>query len=266
MRRAASALRYAWIETQIPSRQDVGVGIAAAEAAARELLNLRSNPGHGDDLGKLGDRKSHELLVSILTEAYPRDAILSEESEDDPQRLTSDRVWIIDPLDGTREFGEPDRTDWAVHVALVERGELTVGVVALPARGLTFSTAAPVPCPPRRGSIRLAVSRTRPPAVAAAVARRLGADLVPMGSAGAKAMSILLGELDVYLHAGGQHEWDSAAPVAVALASGLHASRIDGSRLVYNRFPAWQPDLLICRPELAMQVLELVTEESAASH
>jgi 3'(2'), 5'-bisphosphate nucleotidase len=152
-----------------------------------------------------------------------------------------------------------------VHVALVEEGELTVGIVVLPARGLTFSSANPTRPPAHQGPIRLTVSRTRPPAIAAAVGRRLSAELLPMGSAGAKAMSILLGESDVYLHAGGQHEWDSAAPVAVALASGLHASRIDGSRLVYNRFPAWQPDLLICRPELSVSVLQLVSEESAAN-
>jgi 3'(2'), 5'-bisphosphate nucleotidase len=247
---------------------DVTLATAAAEAAGRELLALRSRQAaemSGGDLGKLGDQRSHALLVSILAEANPRDAILSEESADDPKRLQSNRVWIIDPLDGTREFGELGRTDWAVHVALVEAGELRVGVVALPALDVTFSTAAPMPLPPRQSPIRLTVSRTRPPALAAAVGRRLGAELVPMGSAGAKAMSILLGESDVYLHAGGQYEWDSAAPVAVALASGLHASRIDGSPLLYNRFPAWQPDLLICRPELSAIVLKLVKEESTAS-
>jgi 3'(2'), 5'-bisphosphate nucleotidase len=241
----------------------------AAVDAGRELLALRSSLAtgmmSGRDLGKLGDQRSHDLLVSILAKAYPRDAILSEESADDPQRLSNDRVWIIDPLDGTREYGEPDRTDWAVHVALVLGGRLAVGIVALPALGLTFSTAEPPPLPPRQGPVRLVVSRTRPPAMADAVGRRLGAVLVPMGSAGAKAMSILLGESDVYLHAGGQHEWDSAAPVAVALAAGLHASRIDGSPLLFNRFPAWQPDLLICRPELSATVLQLVSEESAGN-
>lgn len=245
------------------------MAIAAAEAAARELLDLRSElvpePDNGREIGRLGDQRSHALLVSLLTRAYPDDAILSEESADDAQRLQRDRVWIIDPLDGTREYGEPGRTDWAVHVALVRGGRLAVGVVALPALGRTFSSATPPPLPPRRGPIRLAVSRTRPPGMAAAVGRRLGAVLVPMGSAGAKTISILLGESDVYLHAGGQHEWDSAAPVAVAQAAGLHASRIDGSPLLYNRFPAWQPDLLICRPELSATVLQSVSEDSAAS-
>jgi 3'(2'), 5'-bisphosphate nucleotidase len=248
---------------------DVRVATAAAEAAGRELLALRSGTAgrirSGQDLGKEGDQRSHELLTSLLAAAYPGDSILSEESADDPGRLTSDRVWIIDPLDGTREYSEPGRIDWAVHVALVEDGELSVGVVALPALRLTFSSALPTALPPRQGPIRLTVSRTRAPALAEAVGRRLGATLVPMGSAGAKTMSILIGEADVYLHAGGQYEWDSAAPVAVALASGLHASRIDGSPLRYNRFPAWQPDLLICRPELAEDLLLLIREESAVN-
>jgi 3'(2'), 5'-bisphosphate nucleotidase len=244
---------------------DSALAARAAEAAGGELLALRSRQAaemSGADLGRLGDQRSHALLVSILADAHPRDAVLSEESADDPQRLGNNRVWIIDPLDGTREYGELGRTDWAVHVALVEEGELTVGVVALPALDMTFSTVSPIPLPPRQGPIRLTVSRTRAPAIADAVGRRLGAELLPMGSAGAKAMSILLGESDVYLHAGGQYEWDSAAPVAVALASGLHASRIDGTPLVYNRFPAWQPDLLICRPELSATVLRLIEEES----
>jgi 3'(2'), 5'-bisphosphate nucleotidase len=249
--------------------EDVAVAVGAAEAAGGELLNLRSglvaDPDNGHEIGRLGDQRSHALLVSLLTKAYPDDAILSEESADDAIRLQKDRVWIIDPLDGTREYGEPGRTDWAVHVALVQGGELIVGVVTQPALGRTFSSAAPPQLPPPAGSIRLVVSRTRPPAMAAAVARRLGAAMVPMGSAGAKAMSILLGESDVYLHAGGQHEWDSAAPVAVAVAAGLHASRIDGSPLRYNRFPAWQPDLLICRLELASAVLQSVREESESS-
>src|ERR1700694_412156 len=253
----------------ITNLDDVAVATTAAEAAGGELLALRSGSAAGTlrerDLGKLGDQRSHALLVSILSAAYPSDAILSEESADDPQRLQNARVWIIDPLDGTREYGEPDRTDWAVHVALVRDGGLEVGIVALPALGLTFSTLEPPPLPPRQGPIRLVVSRTRPPAMADAVGRRLGAVMMPMGSAGAKAMAILLGEADVYLHAGGQYEWDSAAPVAVATAAGLHASRIDGSPLLYNRFPAWQPDLLICRPELSATVLQLVSEESAGN-
>ena len=249
-------------KSKISVADDVAVALAAAEAAGRELLAIRSGPETGREAGAIGDRRSHDLLVSILAAAYPADAILSEESADDPSRLDSERVWIIDPLDGTREFGEAGRTDWAVHVALVSAGRLTVGIVALPAVGATFSSASPPPLPPRDGPIRIAVSRTRPSSLAAGVSRRLGAELVPMGSAGAKAMSILSGASDVYLHSGGQHEWDSAAPVAVAIAAGLHASRIDGSPLDYNRFPAWQPDLLICRPELAAAALEAVRAES----
>jgi 3'(2'), 5'-bisphosphate nucleotidase len=172
-------------------------------------------------------------------------------------------VWIIDPLDGTREFSELGRADWAVHVALVRSGQLALGVVGLPALGIRLSSASGPRLPARTGPIRMTVSRTRPPGIAAEVSRRLGAVLLPMGSAGAKAMSVLRGEADVYLHAGGQHEWDSAAPVEVALAAGLHASRLDGSPLVYNRYPAWQPDLLICRPELSSRVLRVVGQVSS---
>jgi 3'(2'), 5'-bisphosphate nucleotidase len=241
---------------------DESVAEAAATAAGRELLALRAkldgSGSNGKEIGAQGDKVSNAVLHAALAAAHPGDAVLSEESADDPGRLDRTRVWIIDPLDGTREYGEPGRTDWAVHVALVRDGALEVGVVELPAMGLTLSSAKPPALPPRSGPIRMVVSRTRPPAITDDVSRRLGAVLVPMGSAGAKAMSVLLGQSDVYLHAGGQHEWDSAAPVAVALAAGLHASRIDGSLLVYNRYPAWQPDLLICRPELASTVLEAI--------
>jgi 3'(2'), 5'-bisphosphate nucleotidase len=169
--------------------------------------------------------------------------VLSEEAPDDLGRLTADRVWIIDPLDGSREYAEPGRSDWAVHVALWERGDLTAGAVALPA----FE-----PGPPRPpGRARIVVSRTRPPDIAAQVADSINAVLVPMGSAGAKAMAVVRGEADAYLHAGGMHEWDSAAPVFVARAAGLHASRLDGRPLRYNQPDPWLPDLLICRPELA---------------
>ena len=245
---------------------DDSLAEAAAAAAGRELLRLRielvpsgSNAG---EVGKRGDHQSNGVLQAALRAARPGDSILSEESADDPARLDAGRVWIIDPLDGTREYSEAGRTDWAVHVALVRAGELVVGVVALPALGVTLSSATPPSLPSRSGPIRMVVSRTRPPAIAEEVGRRLGAVSVSMGSAGAKAMSVLLGQSDVYLHAGGQHEWDSAAPVAVARAAGLHTSRIDGSPLVYNRYPAWQPDLLICRPELASSVLEAVRQAS----
>ena len=175
------------------------------------------------------------------------------------RRLGAERAWIVDPLDGTREFGESERTDWAVHVALVEHGELAAGAVALPARRLTLtSDPAPPPAPPVDRPPRVVVSRTRPPVEAELVAERLGGTLVPMGSAGAKAMAVVSGEVDIYLHTGGQHVWDSAAPVAVAAAAGLHTSRVDGSPLAYDAESTWLPDLLICRPELADAVLDVL--------
>ncbi len=244
---------------------DAALAVQAAQAASHELLQLREElRGEVDltDLRRRADQRSHQVLVSTLTSARPDDVILSEEGADDPARVGRARVWIIDPLDGTREFGEIGRTDWAVHIALVEEGGLALGVVALPALGLTLTSTNPPRLPARSGPLRVVVSRTRPPALADQVTRRLGAVQVPMGSAGAKAMSILLGWADVYVHAGGQHEWDSAAPVAVARAARLHASRIDGSPLVYNQSPAWLPDLLICRPELAAKALQAVKESS----
>ena len=230
----------------------------ALQAGAR-LLALRASGDDPDVLRKTGDRSSHEFLVSELARLRPGDAVLSEEGKDDPARLTADRVWIVDPLDGTREFGEPGRTDWAVHVALWERGELTAGAVALPAQDRVLSTAdPPAPPPAARQKLRIVVSRSRPPAFAARVADDTGATLVPLGSAGAKAAAVMLGEADAYLHDGGQYEWDSAAPVAVALAAGLHASRLDGSKLEYNRASPWQPDILICPGKLANRLLAAI--------
>ncbi|HYF45424.1 MAG TPA: 3'(2'),5'-bisphosphate nucleotidase CysQ, partial [Acidimicrobiales bacterium] len=189
----------------------------------------------------------------------PDDAVLSEESVDDPVRLERSRVWIIDPLDGTREYGEPPRDDWAVHVALTEDGTPTAGAVALPGAGLVLHTGEPPAVAPAvDGPPRLAVSRTRPPACTELLVDRLGATLVEMGSAGAKAMAVVRGLVDVYAHSGGQYEWDSCAPVAVALAAGLHATRIDGSPLVYNQQDVYLPDLLICRPEYAEPVIDLL--------
>jgi 3'(2'), 5'-bisphosphate nucleotidase len=213
----------------------------------------------GPALKDEGDRRSQARLAALLTDAHPDDAVLSEEAADDPRRYSASRVWIIDPLDGTREFGEPPRDDWAVHVALVVDGVLEVGAVALPAMGLTLATDEPPAAPPSwDGRPRLAVSRSRPTALAAVLSEALDAELVPMGSAGAKAMAVVTGTVDVYAHSGGQYEWDSAAPVAVAASAGLHVSRLDGSPLVYNRPDPWLPDLLICRPELADDVLRVV--------
>jgi 3'(2'), 5'-bisphosphate nucleotidase len=206
-----------------------------------------------------GDKRSHDFLVAALAAQRPDDAVLSEEGADDPIRLNATRVWIVDPLDGTREFSELGRDDWAVHVALWQSGELIAGAVALPAQGVTLATPD-VPAPPAAPATpRIVVSRTRPPAVALAVRDALNGTLVEMGSAGAKVASVVQGLADVYVHAGGQYEWDSAAPVAVARAAGLHTSRIDGSPLVYNRADPLLPDLVVCRPELADAVLAVTT-------
>jgi len=224
-----------------------------AAAAGERLLEVRVRAfADGAARKAAGDAESHRLLVDQLAAARPDDAVLSEEGADDPVRLVSSRVWIVDPLDGTREFSEPGRADWAVHVALWERGQLVAGAVALPAEGVTLSTAAPLVVPPRAdGPLRLAVSRSRPPTLVQELAGRLGGELVPMGSAGVKAMAVVRGLADAYVHGGGQYEWDSAAPVAVARAAGLHTSRLDGSPLRYNQADPWLPDLVICRPELA---------------
>lgn len=233
---------------------DLAADIAAA--AGELLLALRPTIEDATELKAAGDAQANVVILDRLGKDRPDDAILSEESADDLARLDHDRVWIVDPLDGTREYGERDRDDWAVHVALSVRGFASVGAVALPAQGLVYRTH-PVPELAARpdGPPRLVVSRTRPPAVTDAIQAALGADLVPMGSAGAKAMAILQGKADVYAHAGGQYQWDSAAPVAVAAAAGLHVSRLDGSPLLYNAAERSLPDLLICRPEYAGTVI-----------
>lgn len=232
-----------------------------AEAAGRLLLQLRLTRTDlvGRRLGSEGDRRSHEFLVDKLGRLRRQDAVLSEEGAGNRRRLNSPRVWIVDPLDGTREFGELDRDDWAVHVALWERGRLVAGAVCAPAMDGTVTTAAPPRLPPVAARApRMVVSRTRAPEIAVAVANRLDAEVVPMGSAGAKALAVVRGDADVYLHAGGQYEWDSAAPVAVARAVGLHASRLDGSELIYNQPRPWLPDVLVCRPEFAAPVLDAI--------
>ncbi len=234
-------------------------------AAGRALLALRADAAREgldpDRLRKEGDHRANQLILDLLAAARPDDAILSEESADDQRRLGAERVWIVDPLDGTREFAEPGRTDWAVHVALVIDGVDLVGAVALPAEDLVLASHPAPPLPsPRPGPLRVVTSRTRMPAAASKVAEALDAELVPLGSAGAKTMGVVRGEVDVYAHAGGMYQWDSAAPVAVAAAAGLHVSRIDGSPLVYNRPEAWLPDLLVCRPELAATCLEALAE------
>jgi 3'(2'), 5'-bisphosphate nucleotidase len=235
---------------------DARLAADLAEQAGSLLLALRHASGlTGKDLGKRGDTDSNALLLRELGAARPKDAVLSEESADSPERLTADRVWIIDPLDGTREYGMPGRDDWAVHVALWEAGELVAGAVALPAQGITLATPDVASPPAVPGKPRIVVSRTRPPAIALNVKDALDGVLVEMGSAGAKVASIVQGLSDVYVHAGGQFEWDSAAPVAVARAAGLHTSRIDGSALAYNQPDPKLPDLVVCRPELVEAVL-----------
>ena len=285
-----------------------------AGEAGRRLLDLRARGGEPDLLRKAGDRLSHEFLTAALADRRPGDVVLSEEGADDPARLTANRVWIVDPLDGTREFGEPGRTDWAVHVALWQRirgGELTAGAVALPAQGHVLSTAAsgeqhqcfigaaittpmfhrveggvpsdgtgereeaggtagtregggPLPSAGAQARVRIVVSRTRAPRFVRNISDLFDAELVPLGSAGAKVAAVVCGEADAYVHAGGFYEWDTAAPVAVARAAGYHASRIDGSPLAYNQANLWMPDILVCRPALAGTLLQAIREVTNA--
>ncbi len=268
-----------------------------AARAGRRLTELRAHGGDPDVLRKAGDRLSHEFLSAALAGRRPGDVVLSEEGADDPARLTARRVWIIDPLDGTREFGEPGRTDWAVHVALWERGELTAGAVALPAQGaegrvlstatqrhrwsIDAAIATSMEHPRRDGGagdgaggasaageasarLRIVVSRSRAPQLVRNISGLIGADLVPLGSAGAKVAAVIDGEVDAYVHGGGFYEWDSAAPVAVARAAGLHASRIDGSPLAYNQADLLMPDILVCRPAVAGILLQAIREVTNA--
>jgi len=246
-------------------RNDHEVARDLANEAGQLLLRLRARHGFDEPevLRTLGDRTSHEFLYSALGRLRPSDAVLSEEGVDDPNRSKARRVWIIDPLDGTREFAEAGRTDWAVHVALWESGDLVAGAVALPAQGSTLSTVDPPWLPEERPAgqrLRITASRSRPPAFVQRMATQLGAEVLPMGSAGAKVCAVLLGMADIYVHAGGQYEWDSAAPVAVARAGGLHASRIDGSELRYNVTDPLLPDILVCRPELSGMLLASIRD------
>ena len=240
------------------SATDVELARHIAETAGRILVELQ-NSGlfEGKNLGKAGDRTANAFIMEALKTNRPDDAILSEEEQDNAERLKASRVWIVDPLDGTREYGEK-RTDWAVHIALAIDGEPSLGAVALPGFPLTLCTGQPQIVPPAAQKLRMLVSRTRPAAEAVAVAKALDAELVPMGSAGAKAMAVLRGEADIYLHTGGQYEWDNCAPAAVAIAAGLHVSRVDGSPLRYNQADVYLPDLLICRKEAAPEILRLI--------
>lgn len=262
---------------QFPGSDDHVLAAELAETAGRVLLGIRAEVGFADGkaLKDAGDLGSHEFLMAALAEHRPADAVLSEEGKDDPVRLESERVWIVDPLDGTREFSEEGRTDWAVHVALWEKGRLVAGAVALPAQGKTLRTAPDgalvgreklVVNAPEPGRLRIAVSRTRPPVFVQKLAERLDVEveLVPIGSAGAKISAVLLGEVDAYVHAGGQYEWDSAAPAAVALAAGAHASRIDGAELAYNQKDPKLPDILVSHPGSAPMLLAGIRDVSDA--
>ncbi len=245
------------------STRDDDLARRLADEAGQLLLEIRMGLDVGkpaDSIREEGDRRANELLLEGLRLECSEDAVLSEEAPDDPGRVGAARVWIVDPLDGTREYGEPERSDWAVHVALVEQGALAAGAVALPAVGVTYCTDAPpslAHATNRRP--RIAVSRTRPAFESETVAAAIDGELVPMGSAGAKAMAVVAGDLDVYVHSGGQYLWDSAAPVAVAAAAGLHTSRLDGTPLRYDVASTWLPDLVICRPDLAAAVLDALT-------
>ncbi len=242
---------------------DAELAAHLAHAAGKILIQVReSGMFEGKSLGKAGDATANEFLCHALRQQRPEDGLLSEEEKDNPARLDMERVWIVDPVDGTREYGEA-RADWAVHVALCINGKPEIGAVALPGLDTVLRTDAPVELPAAAEKPRMVVSRTRPAAEAVAVSEAIGAELVGMGSAGAKSMAVVRGEAEIYLHTGGQYEWDSAAPAAVALAHGLHASRIDGSPLIYNNSDTYMPDLLICRPEWAERVLAEVGKLTA---
>lgn len=236
-----------------------------ATVAGDLLMQVRESGLEGKELKDAGDLASHELLMGLFAKYKPEDAVLSEEehrgTSGEKNRLETPRVWIIDPVDGTREYSEPPRDDWAVHVALWQQGALVAGAVAQPGMGRTFHTGQPPVVPARTApKVRIAVSRTRPPKFVEALAAELDAELVPMGSAGAKVISVARDVTDAYVHAGGQYEWDSAAPVAVARAAGLFTSRVDGSELLYNQAEVRLPDLIVCRPELAEPILRFVRQ------
>lgn len=239
---------------------DAALAAHLADVAGALLLTVRDSAALTEQaLAKAGDAIANRFLVEALRAQRGADGLLSEEEKDCPIRLDRSRVWIVDPVDGTREYAER-RADWAVHVGLAIEGVPTTGAVALPAAGIVLRSDTPVPVPPAPERLRMVVSRSRPAREAVAVAETLGAELVPMGSAGAKAMSIILGQSDIYLHSGGQYEWDSCAPAAVARAHGLHVSRIDGTPLVYNCADTYMPDLLICRPEHVTPVLAALSQ------
>lgn len=242
---------------------DAALAASVAVEAGELLLEMRERMGFYDpyELGDAGDMRANTLILDRLHRERPHDAILSEEAVDDVSRVHADRVWIVDPVDGTYEYSMPGRADWAVHIALWQRsaGTLTDAAVALPARGEVFRSDTVTPPPPRAdGPIRITASSNRPPAILWRIRDQLDVELYRIGSAGAKAMAVVRGDVDAYLHAGGQWEWDSAAPAGVLWAAGLHATRLDGSPLIYNRRDPYLPDLLMCRPEVADTLLTVI--------
>jgi 3'(2'), 5'-bisphosphate nucleotidase len=268
----------------MPSAVDGAFARWLADQAGELLLHLRDEMGFEDPaaLRAAGDKQSHDYIATMLARHRPADAVLSEEGvRDDPARLDADRVWIIDPLDGTREFGEEGRSDWAVHIGLWTRtspapSRLSAAAIAMPAQRRVLGTDFPPTYPllstgaattgaVTPGALRFIASRTRPPAIVTELAAEFGAEIVPLGSAGAKIAAVISGDADAYIHAGGQYEWDSAAPVAVAFATGLHASRIDGSPLEYNQADPLLPDLLVCRKDLAEPLLSAISRAGSAN-
>jgi len=242
---------------------DHAIAAQVATAAGELLMALRADlVAQGAPrwaIEQQGDAQAHRLCAQALAKLAPGDALLSEEGTDDPVRLGAERTWIVDPLDGTREYGEYPRRDFAVHVALVKKNRPVAAAVALPAVGVTYQSGLGLELPQRdEGPPRMVVSRSRPPHICYLIAEAIGAELIPMGSAGAKAMAVVSGEADIYAHAGGQYEWDSCAPVGVANAVGLYTARLDGAPLLYNQPDPWLPDFLICRPEYTDDILAVV--------
>jgi 3'(2'), 5'-bisphosphate nucleotidase len=252
--------RAEWQTDPMPQETDVELARRLATEAGELLVRVRAEMFAAGasiwDIKDTGDALAQKYLAEEFSIHRPDDAVLSEEGREDPRRFAGERVWIVDPLDGTREYGEHGRIDWAVHIALWTIDRFAAAAVSLPALGRTFSTD-PAPAMPSTTRERplLVTSRSRAPYAAMLVAEGLGCDAVRLGSAGAKAMSVVMGEADIYVHDGGMYQWDSAAPAAVALAAGFHASRLDGSPLVYNHRDPWLPDFIVCRPELADRVL-----------
>ena len=239
-----------------------------AESAGRMLVDCRSGAAGqllgGSSLAHEGDQRAHLHLLTRLQEARPDDAVLSEEGADDAQRLDSSRLWVIDPLDGSRDYGFGN-DEWAVHVGLVEDGKIVAGAVALSALDLLFHTgegegpacAVDENNPNRRPVIVTARSRVN--AEGMLLAHELGADVFACGSAGVKAMLVVNGTADAYVHASPLYEWDVCAPAAVAQSAGLHVSDAAGDPLVFNQARPVVNSFLVCRPELVDDILSALS-------